>query len=325
VTSATTANTAISASFASSGTGTFSGSFSGSYQGNFSGSLFGTASQATSASFAFTASSAISSSLSQTASFAINAFSASNALTASFVNTLNQDVNINGSISVTTTYNTPTIFRNISSYAININDTYTRSALTLRPSNSGTETVTFSRNVGSIQIQSVTTASVAQNLSLNPFGGNVGIGTESPSTRLDVSGSTRVTNNLTVSGSTQITGSLGITGSISTSANATIGGTLSAAGIQNIRQYNTDTSFLGGSISIGKQSIATAGYVLDVSGSALISGSVVMSGSYTQNGFKILTAVSQSLNFANDASAAAGGVPLGGLYRSGNFILIRLS
>ena len=325
VTSATTANTAISASFASSGTGTFSGSFSGSYQGNFSGSLFGTASQATSASFAFTASSAISSSLSQTASFAINAFSASNALTASFVNTLNQDVNINGSISVTTTYNTPTIFRNISSYAININDTYTRSALTLRPSNSGTETVTFSRNVGSIQIQSVTTASVAQNLSLNPFGGNVGIGTESPSTRLDVSGSTRVTNNLTVSGSTQITGSLGITGSISTSANATIGGTLSAAGIQNVRQFNTDTSFLGGSISIGKQSIATAGYVLDVSGSALISGSVVMSGSYTQNGFKILTAVSQSLNFANDASAAAGGVPLGGLYRSGNFILIRLS
>jgi hypothetical protein len=50
-----------------------------------------------------------------------------------------------------------------------------------------------------------------------------------------------------------------------------------------------------------------------------------MSGSFTQNGFKILTAVSQSLNFANDAAAAAGGVPLGGLYRSGNFILIRLS
>jgi len=38
----------------------------------------------------------------------------------------------------------------------------------------------------------------------------------------------------------------------------------------------------------------------------------------------ILSQVSQSLEFANDAAAAAGGVPLGGLYRSGNFILIRL-
>ena len=43
------------------------------------------------------------------------------------------------------------------------------------------------------------------------------------------------------------------------------------------------------------------------------------------NSFVVLTQVSQSLNFANDAAAAAGGVPLGGLYRSGNFILIRLS
>ena len=38
----------------------------------------------------------------------------------------------------------------------------------------------------------------------------------------------------------------------------------------------------------------------------------------------ILSQVSQSLEFANDTAAAAGGVPLGGLYRSGNFILIRL-
>jgi hypothetical protein len=50
-----------------------------------------------------------------------------------------------------------------------------------------------------------------------------------------------------------------------------------------------------------------------------------MSGSFTQNGFTILTRVSQSLNYADDVAAAAGGVPLGGLYRNGNFILIRLS
>jgi hypothetical protein len=43
-----------------------------------------------------------------------------------------------------------------------------------------------------------------------------------------------------------------------------------------------------------------------------------------ENGFSILTSVSQSLEFVDDAAAATGGVPLGGLYRSGNFILIRL-
>jgi hypothetical protein len=77
-----------------------------------------------------------------------------------------------------------------------------------------------------------------------------------------------------------------------------------------------------GSVGINKISPSAS---LDVSGSMLVTGSLGMTGSFTQNGFKILTAVSQSLNFANDAAAAAGGVPLGGLYRSGNFILIRLS
>jgi hypothetical protein len=43
------------------------------------------------------------------------------------------------------------------------------------------------------------------------------------------------------------------------------------------------------------------------------------------NSFVVLTQVSQSLNFVDDAAAQAGGVPLGGLYRNGNFILIRLS
>jgi hypothetical protein len=50
-----------------------------------------------------------------------------------------------------------------------------------------------------------------------------------------------------------------------------------------------------------------------------------VSGSFRQkDGFTILTQVSQSLNFANDTAAAAGGVPLGGLYRNGNTIQIRL-
>lgn len=44
-----------------------------------------------------------------------------------------------------------------------------------------------------------------------------------------------------------------------------------------------------------------------------------------RNGFLILTQVSSSLNYANDNAAALNGVPLGGLYRNGNFIQIRIS
>ena len=43
------------------------------------------------------------------------------------------------------------------------------------------------------------------------------------------------------------------------------------------------------------------------------------------NGFLILSQVSSSLNFANDAAASLGGVPLGGIYRNGNTLSIRLT
>lgn len=45
----------------------------------------------------------------------------------------------------------------------------------------------------------------------------------------------------------------------------------------------------------------------------------------TINNFVVLSSVSSSLDFANDSAAAAGGVPLGGLYRNGNFVMIRIS
>jgi hypothetical protein len=31
-----------------------------------------------------------------------------------------------------------------------------------------------------------------------------------------------------------------------------------------------------------------------------------------------------SINFADDTAAAAGGIPLGGVYRNGNFLMIRI-
>ena len=67
-------------------------------------------------------------------------------------------------------------------------------------------------------------------------------------------------------------------------------------------------------------------------GAAVISGSLLVSQSTAagtavtvENGHTILAQVSESLNYNNDTEAAAGGVPLGGLYRSGNFIAIRLT
>ena len=67
----------------------------------------------------------------------------------------------------------------------------------------------------------------------------------------------------------------------------------------------------------------TASYVLNA-----VSSSYAATSSYLNpvtNGYVVLTQVSASLNFVDDASAAAGGVPLGGLYRNGNFILVRIS
>jgi len=54
-----------------------------------------------------------------------------------------------------------------------------------------------------------------------------------------------------------------------------------------------------------------------------ITGSLSISGSGAS--VVIMPKVSQSLNFVDDAAAAAAGVPLGGLYRNGSFIMIRVS
>ena len=57
-----------------------------------------------------------------------------------------------------------------------------------------------------------------------------------------------------------------------------------------------------------------------------VSSSYALTSSYvnTLNQIVILSQVSSSLDFVNDTAAATGGVPLGGLYRNGNAIQIRL-
>lgn len=76
--------------------------------------------------------------------------------------------------------------------------------------------------------------------------------------------------------------------------------------------------------------------VHSVTGSMQVSGSSEVSGSLTleftgsnsvivENGFIVLNEVRSDLDYADDTAAAAGGVPLGGLYRNGNFIQIRIT
>ena len=77
-----------------------------------------------------------------------------------------------------------------------------------------------------------------------------------------------------------------------------------------------------------------AGTAINSSGDMTITGSIFstyinadsFTGSFLNNtGYIILTEVSESLNFADDTAAQAGGVPLGGLYRNGSDIKIRIS
>ena len=68
------------------------------------------------------------------------------------------------------------------------------------------------------------------------------------------------------------------------------------------------------------------GIALIATGSAIIEGGATIKGSLIQDGGQVVfTQVSESLNFTNDAGAANGGVPLGGIYRNGNDIKIRIT
>ena len=183
VTSAVIANTAITASFALSGTGTFSGSFSGSYQGVLSGSLIGTASQAVSASYvlnavsssyAFTASSAISSSYALTASFLLGGASG---IGFPFTGS----AQITGSLGVTGSI-----------------------------TSTGNITTTGTLTAQTLVVQTIT-SSIIYSSGSNIFGSQL-------TDRQTMTGSVNITGSLTLRGNAIITGSLNATGTITGSA-----------------------------------------------------------------------------------------------------------
>ena len=104
------------------------------------------------------------------------------------------------------------------------------------------------------------------------------------------------------------------------------------AGIRVIDSNNSELHFAGATAGKavanfsginGAPNATTASYALTAT-----SASFASTASYLnpiQSSYVILSQVSASLNYADDTAAAAGGVPLGGLYRNGNFILIRIS
>jgi hypothetical protein len=72
-------------------------------------------------------------------------------------------------------------------------------------------------------------------------------------------------------------------------------------------------------------SIQDTGTLVTINSATQITGSLGVNSTQTLQSFTILSNVGQNLNFASDSAAAAGGVPLYGLYRNGNFIMIRLT
>jgi len=100
----------------------------------------------------------------------------------------------------------------------------------------------------------------------------------------------------------------------------TLGGSQHPAEVKLFTMGNWQTPHItlhtGTTISFNTGSI-TSGYTYE------FSGSVKLNNNLKTDGFTILSNVTSS--FTNDAAAAAGGVPLQGLYRSGSYVLIRLT
>jgi hypothetical protein len=94
----------------------------------------------------------------------------------------------------------------------------------------------------------------------------------------------------------------------------------------SISIYNDGTIGFGTDIlDNNANTIPSSGFTYEFRGNTKFDNNVNVSGSLTNNSYVVLSQVSGSLNFTNDVDAAIGGVPLGGLYRNGNFIMIRMS
>lgn len=112
----------------------------------------------------------------------------------------------------------------------------------------------------------------------------------------------------------------GTTGSFQVLTGGAVKLNVTSSGV-NIGDTISDSTFITGSL-ITTGSLQVTG---STSFSYLSAGSQITTFQQSSTGYTILARVSSSLNYLNDTAAATGGVPLGGLYRSGSLIRIRLT
>jgi hypothetical protein len=136
----------------------------------------------------------------------------------------------------------------------------------------------------------------ARNVTLAESGGNVGVGTSSPTTKLDVTGNTNITGSLTVSSNTNITGSLTV------SSNTNITGSLTVSSNTNIT----------GSLTVSSNTSVTGS--LTVSGSAvggitpLTDGATITPDFAVRNNFSVTLAGNRTLTNPNNPTVGQSGI-----------------
>ena len=176
---------------------------------------------------------------------------------------------------------------------------------------------TTGNSTGTLQLKEedgTTTATIINSGShLSLFRTNLSSALKHTGTQWSFEGTTDSTS--TTTGAVIVKGGAGIAGSLYVGGGLSVAGEISASKIVT-NVVSQSIAFSTGSNIFGDELTDTH----EFTGSLQITGSFEAS-----NGFVILSQVSESLNFADDTAAAAGGVPLGGLYRSGNFIAIRLT
>lgn len=100
----------------------------------------------------------------------------------------------------------------------------------------------------------------------------------------------------------------------------------------DVSQFYTSRSFVDKGyvdnnitrLATGSATASLSTTQLTVNVNTVISGSLTVSGSGNLTGFLVMPAVSSSLNYADDSAAQAGGVPLGGIYRNGGELRLRV-
>jgi len=256
---ATSASLAATSSVAYSGTGSFSGSFTGSLSGSFSGSLFGTASYATFAlsaggasGFPFTGSASITGSFRVSGSTNISASSYAMAMLGSGSNVFTVD--------------------GTSGRLFQVDDSLSGSLFSVNTAAGLPVIEAFSDNTVRIGQFGQKVLFVSQS--------KVGVGTETPVTNLDVSGSVRITNGLSETGSVNISGSVTMTGSFTTSGTITAQ-TLVVQTITSSIEYSSGSNIFG-SLLTNTQTFT---------GSVNITGSITQTGVNTTSSFSGLVGI----------------------------------